>query len=154
MVLLSPFRNGIKRGDQWTLKSLFNNVLFLMDGIHSFSESSELLSFHPCFSVCDLSQLPLSFISFFKSKGIIAYFYGGFCACKYVCMQVCIYAVISALPTSQNSFFNDETFQLYQKYLNIVSQKIYLFVEYGKFGCSLHKNYATLYLMICSKDFL
>ena len=93
MVLLSPFRNGIKRGDQWTLKSLFNNVLFLMDDIHSFSESSELLSFHPCFSVCDLSQLPLSFISFFKSKGIIAYFYGGFCACKYVCMQVCIYGM-------------------------------------------------------------
>ena len=40
MVLLSPFRNRIKRGDHWTLKSLFNNVLFLMDDIHSFSGSS------------------------------------------------------------------------------------------------------------------
>ena len=25
-------RNGIKRGDHWTSKSLLNNVLFLMDG--------------------------------------------------------------------------------------------------------------------------
>ena len=41
-----------------------------------------------------------------------------------------------------------------QKYQNIVSQEMSLFVACGKFGCSLPQNYAILHLMICSKDFL
>ena len=36
---------------------------------------------------------------------------------------------------------------------NVVSQKSFLFVACGKFQCSLPQNYATLYLMICPKDF-
>ena len=41
-----------------------------------------------------------------------------------------------------------------QKYQNIVSQEMSLFVACGKFGCSLPQNYAILHLMICSEDFL
>ena len=124
MVLLSPFRNGIKRGDQWTLKSLFNNVLFLMDDIHSFSESSELLSFHPCFSVCDLSQLPLSFISFLRQKALQLIFMGGFVhvsmyACRYVFMQLylhCQHLRIHFLMMRHSSYTKNISIQFPKKY--------------------------------------
>ena len=41
MVLLSPFLNGIKMGDHWTLKNLFNNLFnnILDDSLHSFIEN-------------------------------------------------------------------------------------------------------------------
>ena len=53
MVLLSPFLNGIKMGDHWTLKNLFNNLFnnTLDDSLHSFIGSF----YHPTHSAI-LSQ--------------------------------------------------------------------------------------------------
>ena len=50
------------------------------------------------------------------------------------------------MPTSQDpleGFFNDDTFWLHQKYLNIVFQEMSLFVARGKFGCSLPQNFTS-----------
>ena len=140
MVLLSQFRNGIKRGVHWIVKNIFNNVLFLMNGIHSFSGSS-YHSTHICpFAICHSNYLVLFYflskdISNISSQKTFEPIFLGLSVCKYVCMQVCICVVMIALPASQNPLgvFNDEAFQLHQKGLNIVSQKSILFVACGKF---------------------
>ena len=61
MFLFWGFQNGIKTGDQWTLKNLFNNIL---DGQCALFQW-ELLSFHPlCNFVVVATQY--YFVWFFK----------------------------------------------------------------------------------------
>ena len=51
------------------------------------------------------------------------------CECKYIWMQICIYVVMFVLPRSHNPrqrYFNNEAFQLIQKYPDIVSREISL----------------------------
>ena len=61
--------------------------------------------------------------------------------------------VLLTSHSALQGYFNDEGFQLHQTDLDIVSQKILFLGPYGKIGCSLPQDYASLYFIICCKDF-
>ena len=115
MIVLSPFWNGIKTGNHWTLKNLFyklfNNIL---DG-----QCSSIGSFCPSTYSVILLQQSLNFILLvFVSKKTFKLIFMRLCKCKYICVLVCIYVVMFVLPTSQNllcGYFNDENSSLYTK---------------------------------------
>ena len=92
MVLLSQFWNGIKTGNHWTLKNLFNNQFNnILEGRCPFFQW-EFLSFHPLGDFVTVF-IQFYFAVFFKWKEISTYvfvrmkvyMYVGMCLCCYVC---------------------------------------------------------------------
>ena len=68
MFYLSLFRNWIKGRDHWTLKSLFNNIPFLIDHIYSFSGNS-----YRSTDVC--ISLIFAYLLFWRSNYSILFIY-------------------------------------------------------------------------------
>ena len=152
MVLLSQFWNGIKTGDHWTLKNLFNNQFNnILEGRCPFFQW-EFLSFHPLGDFVTVF-IQFYFAVFFKWKEISTYVFVRMKVYMYVGMCLCCYVCTVKSHNPLYGYFNDELFYLHRKYSDIVSQKVSLFGEYGRFACNLPQNYATLYSLICSKDF-